>query len=471
MVAFALAVVHGAALRWRRSRPELVTAVTIAAGIPYQIIVPEIGVPFAASVALWSLTLHRPPRISLIGLAGVLALSALSFFTAPFDDALFAMVVAISVWALAEAARNRRAAIQEATRRAVADEQGRIARELHDVIAHSVAVIVVQAAAAGDVFDSRPDQARAALRSIEDEHAFAVEPDGDDTLLVRGASTALVGAIAAEHRVRARRAATAHPLTRGRLPRHHDVPQESAMNELLRAELIKLRTTRTFVAIAAVAIGTSVLIAALVALLTEPTEDSVLYDVFASDTSSFFILLLAVIGISGEWRHRTITSSLLAAPDRRGFLAAKAIAFATAGIVLSLLIAVTGVAILSTRDLPLPEIGELAGLAGRNALLADMLGAFGVAIGGIVRNQIVAVVSLLVVMFVVEPVILTLAPGVGRYGPFGALSVAAAGIPAEDAGLGDVRLVGTGTAVLLLLTWIAVAFVTASTLLQRRDLE
>ena len=247
------------------------------------------------------------------------------------------------------------------------------------------------------------------------------------------------------------------------------------MNALLRAELIKLRTTRTFVAIAAVAIGTSVLIAALVALLTEPTEDSVLYDVFASDTSSFFILLLAVIGISGEWRHRTITSSLLAAPDRRRFLAAKAIAFATAGMVLSLLIAatvaVTGVAILSIRGLPLPEIGELAGQAGRNALLAAMLGAFGVAIGGIVRNQIVAVVTLLVVMFLVEPIVLTLAPSVGRFGPLGALSVAAAGIPAEDAGLGDVRLVGTGVAVLLLLAWIAVAFVTAATLLQRRDLE
>ena len=247
------------------------------------------------------------------------------------------------------------------------------------------------------------------------------------------------------------------------------------MSALLRAELIKLQTTRTFVAIAAVAVATSVLIAALVALLTQPTEDSVLYDVFASDTSSFFILLLAVIGISGEWRHRTITSSLLAAPDRRRFLAAKAIAFAMAGMVLSLLIAatvaVTGVAILSFRGLPLPEIGELSGQAGRNALLAAMLGAFGVAIGGIVRNQIVAVVTLLVVMFLIEPIVLTLAPSVGRFGPLGALSVAAAGIPAEDAGLGDVRLVGTGTAVLLLLAWIAVAFVTAATVLERRDLE
>ena len=155
------------------------------------------------------------------------------------------------------------------------------------------------------------------------------------------------------------------------------------MTALLRAELLKLRTTRTFSVIAIVAAGTSVLIATLVALLTEPTEDSVLVDVFASDTSSFFILLLAVIGISGEWRHRTITSSLLAAPDRRRFLAAKAVAFATAGMVLSLLIAaavtVAGVAVLSFRGLPLPEPGELLAQFGRNALLAAMLGAFGVA--------------------------------------------------------------------------------------------
>ena len=73
----------------------------------------------------------------------------------------------VGISALGEAARNRRAAIREAARRAVGEEQARIARELHDVIAHSVSMIVVQAGAADDVFDSRPDRARAALRSIE----------------------------------------------------------------------------------------------------------------------------------------------------------------------------------------------------------------------------------------------------------------------------------------------------------------
>ena len=64
------------------------------------------------------------------------------------------------------AARLEREREQNA-RRAVADEQARIARELHDVIAHNVSVMVVQAAAAGEVFDTQPKRAREALSSIE----------------------------------------------------------------------------------------------------------------------------------------------------------------------------------------------------------------------------------------------------------------------------------------------------------------
>ena len=112
------------------------------------------------------------------------------------------------------------------------------------------------------------------------------------------------------------------------------------MTRLLEAELIKLRTTRTFAALAGVAVAISLLITVLVAILTEPSQDEVLTDVFNSDVSGLFILILAVLGITGEWRHRTITSSLLAAPDRLRFLAAKTLAFAAAGVVLSLLIAV-----------------------------------------------------------------------------------------------------------------------------------
>ena len=67
------------------------------------------------------------------------------------------------------------------------------------------------------------------------------------------------------------------------------------MRSLLHAELLKLRTTRTFAALAGAAVGTSLLLTVLVSVLTEPTEKSVLIDVFASDTSGLFIFLLSVV--------------------------------------------------------------------------------------------------------------------------------------------------------------------------------
>jgi ABC-2 type transport system permease protein len=247
------------------------------------------------------------------------------------------------------------------------------------------------------------------------------------------------------------------------------------MRPLLAAELLKLRTTRTFIALTSIAVGTSLLITTLVSLLSDPTEESVLTDVFTSDTSSLFILVLAVIGISGEWRHHTITSSLLAAPDRIRFLAAKTIAFAAAGIVLSVLISIAigivGYAILSARDLPTPGLGDVLEQFARNAMVAALLGAFGVGIGALVRNQVVAIVGVLVVSFFVEPVLLSLVEEVGRYGPFVALPTAAAGVPPEDTGLGDVDLPGTGAAIALMLAWIGAAFAAGAALLRVRDLE
>ena len=167
LVGLIAALGQGAALYWRRSHPERVMLITLAGGLVIQLIFPDGVFPYAGLIAIGSLAAARPPRVSLIALAALLGLTSLNYFTQPSEDSTFAMLLPVVAWALGEAARNRRIAIEQASRRAVGDEQARIARELHDVIAHSVSVIVVQAAAADDVFDGRPDQARAALRSIE----------------------------------------------------------------------------------------------------------------------------------------------------------------------------------------------------------------------------------------------------------------------------------------------------------------
>ncbi len=160
-------LVQGAALWWRRSHPRAAMAVALAGGAVTQLLAPETLIPYAALIALFALTCAQPPRVSLLALAGTLGVTALDFRTGRTGDAWFLMTFPLLTWALGEVVRNRRSAIAEASRRAVGEEQARIARELHDVIAHSVSVIVVQAAAAGDVFAERPDQARRALRSIE----------------------------------------------------------------------------------------------------------------------------------------------------------------------------------------------------------------------------------------------------------------------------------------------------------------
>ena len=162
------AVTQGVALWWRRSRPELVMAIALAGGVVVQLVASEGIFPYAALVALGSLTYRRPPRVSVPAAVATLGVTALAYAgDAHNEDVSFAMAFPVVVWAIAEALRNRREAIAAAAARAAGEEQARLARELHDVIAHSLSVIVVQASAADDVFDARPNQARAALRSIE----------------------------------------------------------------------------------------------------------------------------------------------------------------------------------------------------------------------------------------------------------------------------------------------------------------
>jgi hypothetical protein len=71
------------------------------------------------------------------------------------------------VAALEERARRLEREREEQSRRAVSEERLRIARELHDVVAHSMSVIAVQAGVANHVIDSRPDLARDALSTVE----------------------------------------------------------------------------------------------------------------------------------------------------------------------------------------------------------------------------------------------------------------------------------------------------------------
>jgi signal transduction histidine kinase len=70
-------------------------------------------------------------------------------------------------WLLGSMLRERRAAAAHATAQAVSEERLRIARELHDIVAHSMSLIAVKAAIANHVADARPEETRDALKVIE----------------------------------------------------------------------------------------------------------------------------------------------------------------------------------------------------------------------------------------------------------------------------------------------------------------
>jgi ABC-2 type transport system permease protein len=241
---------------------------------------------------------------------------------------------------------------------------------------------------------------------------------------------------------------------------------------LLRAELIKLRTTRTFVVLTAATLAISLLVVVLTTTIQDEWTEDDARDLFTSDFTGLFILLLGVMGMAGEWRHRTITSTVLAAPRRLRLLSAKTISYAVAGIAISLIVTVTimaiGTLILSARDLPTAGLGDLADVLWRNLVVAAYLGAFGVCIGGLIRNQIVAIVGLLLLMFAIEPAVIGLAPEVGKFGP--TLAAPNGFIGLEDVfGEGDEQLT-PAVALLVMIGWVGLAFTAAAARLERRDL-
>jgi ABC-2 type transport system permease protein len=242
------------------------------------------------------------------------------------------------------------------------------------------------------------------------------------------------------------------------------------VSALLRAELLKLRTTRTFVALVAAALLLSLLIVVLTVLLTDEFSEQEAREVFTADLSSLFILVLGIMGLAGEWRHRTITGTILAAPERIRLLIAKVLAYAAAGALLSLIVTVAIIAVgsllLSVGDKTTVGISDLADVLWRNLLVAALLGAVGVCVGGLVRNQVVAIVAVLITSFAVEPALMGLAPDVAKYGP---LLNAPNGIIGINP-FGDEKPLDEAVALLVMLGWIGALFALTAVLLRRRDL-
>ncbi len=188
--ALAVSVVLCAVVALRRRMPEQMLLLAAATGVAQLVLdVQTTPADFALLVIVYTVAADGARWASRFALAGGLCAATLAQIRWPQDDAsplgnvavaVFTTVPFVLAWVLGDSIRTRRAYFAQLEERAarlekereaqakvaVAAERARIARELHDVVAHNVSVMVVQADGAAYVLDAAPDQAKKALETI-----------------------------------------------------------------------------------------------------------------------------------------------------------------------------------------------------------------------------------------------------------------------------------------------------------------
>jgi hypothetical protein len=209
------------------------------------------------------------------------------------------------------------------------------------------------------------------------------------------------------------------------------------MTRLVHSELLKLRTTRTArVLLTLAAAGTAALVAIVLLLAGRPGQPALgpdalrLLVLVPAQPLTLAALVLGVLGMAGELRHGTATSTFLVTPKRGRVVAAKLAAAAVTGLAMA---AASSAAVLAVGlpwlrakgiDVAIADAGVAARVAGL-AVAVALYAVLGTGLGALLRNQVAAVVvGLLWWSQGVERVLTGILhqPGLERWLPLGAAS-------------------------------------------------
>jgi signal transduction histidine kinase len=173
-------VVAAGSLTWRRKRPVASYAVFVTGAVVVSGSFHYIGLlSVLMLLSLYSLVTHGTRQAGLLGLgAGVAVFGVLALVGVPdlrTKDLLLAVALLVAAWAVGDAVRSRREQQRDQVRAAVVEERLRIARDLHDVVAHSMSLIAVQAGVGAHVIGTDPAAARQSLDVIADTSRRALE--------------------------------------------------------------------------------------------------------------------------------------------------------------------------------------------------------------------------------------------------------------------------------------------------------
>jgi signal transduction histidine kinase len=182
-------------LAWRSRWPLPVTAVTLAMGVAYMVALPSFTLaPVACPVALYTLGTRAGRRAAwAAGLAAAAAITATYALVHPhvavYAEPFIYFDLAVLATGLGVAVRDRRIRLAEAearaeraersrdeeSRRRVAEERVRIARDLHDVVAHHITLVNAQASVAHHLMRSDPEAAYEMVGHLKDASRAALD--------------------------------------------------------------------------------------------------------------------------------------------------------------------------------------------------------------------------------------------------------------------------------------------------------
>ncbi len=204
------------------------------------------------------------------------------------------------------------------------------------------------------------------------------------------------------------------------------------MSNLLRAELLKVRTTRLVFGLVAATAG-MVALGVVSTILTAGDRgapglesEAGVRNVFGNaGVASIFVLVMGILIVTGELRHGTITQTFLVTPRRPRVVVAKLGAMVVVGLAFGLAASAVNLAIavpwLAAKDVSLGAVaGDVATVLLAAMISAALFGLIGVGVGAIIRNQVAAVVVALVWQFLLEQILVAVLPAVGKWLPQGA---------------------------------------------------
>ena len=157
------------------------------------------------------------------------------------------------------------------------------------------------------------------------------------------------------------------------------------------------------------------------------TDPATLRSVYASaGSASVLVLVLGILSMTSEYRHQTITATLLATPQRgrlvAGKMAAAALLGAAIGAACALLsLLILGIGLLVKDSAPV-DWADVAAVSAGVVLGFGVYAIVGVGFGSLVRNQIAAITGALIWVLLVESAIVAFWPAIGKWLPGGAFN-------------------------------------------------